>query len=158
MDNLADREDGSTTTMKEFTMTESIISLLQRTLDLTDSNRDLKAELASQKKDEAELLSLSEVTDRLLSESRQLQVHLKELTRRAFAAHEDERKKLSLALQDEIVQTLAGIHIRLLTLNNEVSDKSKDFNKEIAMTRRMVKDSMATLTRFNREMPVQDEN
>jgi len=139
--------------MKELTMSESIISLLQRTLDLTDSNRHLQTELDSQKKDGAALLSLSEVTSRLLNESHDLQIYLKELTHRALAAREDERTKMSLTLQDELVQTLAGIHIRLLTLNNEVSDKSKEFNKEIAMTRRMVKDSMATLTRFNRERP-----
>jgi signal transduction histidine kinase len=137
---------------------ESIISLLERALDLTGSNRDLETELASQDIDQAALVSLGEEASRLLNESHQLQIHLRQLTHNAFVNGEEERRTVSLALQDQIVQALAGIGIRLLTLKNEVSDTSTAFNKEIATTRRMVQSLRARLTRCDRETPVPDEN
>ena len=49
--------------------------------------------------------------DKCLEESLELQKCLKQLTHRVLAAQEDERKKISLKLQDEIAQTLSLIHI-----------------------------------------------
>ena len=58
-----------------------------------------------------------------------LQEHLRHLTHQILAAQEDERKKISRELHDEIAQTLLGINVRLLTLkkgaaaNTEASKK-----------------------------------
>ena len=56
---------------------------------------------------------------KLLKESLQLQEGLRQLAHQVLATQEDERRKISRELQDEIAQTLLGINVRLLSLKQE---------------------------------------
>ena len=58
---------------------------------------------------------------------------------------------MSLCLQDGIVQTLEGIHLRLLVLNREVSASSEDFQNEIAITQKLVQQSLEVINSFAME-------
>ena len=76
--------------------------------------------------------------DKCLEESLELQNCLRQLTHRVLAAQEDERKKLSHELQDEIAQTLLGINVRLLSLKQGDRNNTKGLKNEIASTQRLV--------------------
>ena len=73
------------------------------------------------------------------------------MTRHILSAKEEGRKKMSLRLQDGIVQTLEGIHLRLLVLDKEVSASSQDFQKEIAITQKLVQQSLEIIINFTVE-------
>ncbi|HEX4343309.1 MAG TPA: histidine kinase, partial [Verrucomicrobiae bacterium] len=63
---------------------------------------------------------------------------LRQLTHKVLAAQEDERRKISHELQDEIGQTLLGINVRLLSLRQEARMNIKSLENEIASTQRLV--------------------
>ncbi len=77
------------------------------------------------------------------------------MTHRVLASQEEDRKKISLELQNEIAQTLLGINVRLLTLKQEARNNSKGLKKEIAKTQRLVLGSSRSVRqvagRFMRE-------
>jgi two-component system sensor histidine kinase UhpB len=74
------------------------------------------------------------------------------MTHRALVAQEDERKKISCELQDEIVQTLLGINVRLLSLKRQARGSAKGLKKEIASTQRLVLRSAQSVRKLAREL------
>jgi signal transduction histidine kinase len=87
-----------------------------------------------------------------LEESLALQKRLRQLTHRVIVVQENERKKISLELQDEIAQTLLGINVRLLSLKQQARNGTKGFKNEIASTRRLVVESARSVRRVAREI------
>jgi signal transduction histidine kinase len=67
-----------------------------------------------------------------------------------LAAQEDERKKISRELQNEIAQTLLGINVRLVSLKQEARNNTKGLKKEIASTQRLVVKSAQSVRRVAR--------
>jgi len=133
-------------------------TLIQQTRDLADSKRDLRQGIARRKAAGQALKTSGKNAARLLVESHQLQKHLQEMAHRILSAQEDERRTMSLTLQDEIAQTLVAIQIRLLALKKEVSSSNEDFKKEIANTRRLVESSVSVINRFASELGLPHEN
>jgi signal transduction histidine kinase len=86
-----------------------------------------------------------------LEESLALQKRLRQLTHQVLAAHEDERKKISRELQDEIGQTLLGINVRLLSLKQEARNNTKGLKNKIASTQRLVVKSAKSVRQVARE-------
>ena len=93
----------------------------------------------------------------LLAEAGQLQAHLEALARQILTAQEEERRTMSLTLQDEVAQTLLGIHVRLLALQREASAGAENFQNEIAATRRLVLESVTTINRYAGELDQANE-
>jgi len=90
-----------------------------------------------------------------LEESLQLQNRVRKKTHRVLAAQENERKKISRELQDEIVQTLVGINLRLLSLRQEARCSSaKGVKNKIASTQRLVTESVRSIRRFANELNI----
>jgi signal transduction histidine kinase len=133
-------------------------TLTRQTRDLADSKRDLRQGIARRKAAGQALKTSGKNAARLLVESHQLQKHLQEMAHRILSAQEDERRTMSLTLQDEIAQTLVAIQIRLLALKKEVSSSNEDFKKEIANTRRLVESSVSIINRFASELGLPHEN
>jgi signal transduction histidine kinase len=127
-------------------------TLGRRTADLAASNRSLKQGIARRKTVEKALKKSEEHSKKLLEESRRLHKHLQRLAHRVMAAQEDERKKISHELQDEIGQTLLGINVRLLTLKRAASGNTANLKKEIANTQRLVAESVRSINGFAREL------
>ena len=69
-----------------------------------------------------------------------------------LVAQEDERKKISLELQDEIAQTLLGINVRLLSLKQEARSNTKGLKNEIASTQRLVAKSARSVRQAGRKI------
>jgi len=126
-------------------------TLGRRTLELAATNLQLKRGIVRRKSVESALKKSGVHYGRLLKESLQIQKGLRQLTHRVLAAQEDERKKISIELQDEIAQTLLGINVRLLSLKQEARVNTKGLKKEIASTQRLVAKSAKSVRRVARE-------
>ena len=87
----------------------------------------------------------------LLQDSLQLE-GLRQLTRQALGALEDERQKISRRLQNEIAQTLLGVHVRLLNLRKVARGNKTNLAREIAGAQRVVQESVKSINRFAREL------
>ena len=141
------------------TKLNSLIAELARcSLELVHSNHKLQQEIAGHKVAAGALERGGKESAKLLKESRDLQNHLHALSQNILTTQENERGNLSIRLQDEIVQTLAGIQIRLLSLKKVVSVSNEDFKKEITITQGLVKESVKIINRFVKECENPHEN
>jgi two-component system sensor histidine kinase DegS len=126
-------------------------TLHRRTLELAASNRQLQSGILRRKTVESALKSSGEHYARLLRESLQLQEGLRQLTHQVLTSQEEDRKKISLELQNEIAQTLLGINVRLFSLKQEARNNTSGLRKEIASTQRLVASSARSVRRVARE-------
>jgi signal transduction histidine kinase len=125
--------------------------LSRRTVELAATNRLLQRGIVRRKGVESALKKSGVRYSRLLKDSLHLQDGLRQLTHRVLASQEDERKKISRELQDEIAQTLLGINVRLVTLKQEARTNTKGLKNEIASTQRLVVKSAKSVRRTARE-------
>ncbi len=125
--------------------------LSRRTLALAVTNRLLQQGIVRRKSVESALKKSGVRYSRLLKDSLRLQDGLRQLTHRVLASQEDERKKISRELQDEIAQTLLGINVRLVSLKQEARTNTRGLKNEIASTQRLVVKSAKSVRRAARE-------
>jgi len=125
-------------------------TLDERTAELATTNRQLQRGIVRRKSVEAALKKSGVHYSKLLKDSLQLQAGLRQLTHRVLAAQEDERKKMSHELQDEIAQTLLGINARLISLKQEARANTHGLKNEIATTQRLVAKSARSVRRVAR--------
>jgi signal transduction histidine kinase len=124
----------------------------KRTEELADSNLQLQQGVVRRKLMEHDFAERGKCHQKSLDESLELQKRLRQLTHKVIAAQEDERKKISRELQDEIAQTLLGINVRLLSLKQEARNNSKGLKKEIASTQLLVANSARTVRQVGRKI------
>lgn len=139
-------------------LTQMNAKLVKRTSDLAKSNRELKEGLAQRMAAHNTLKSSEDNSRKLLNEASALQLHLQDLAHQMLASHEDERRKMSLKLQDEIAQTLVAIHLRLVELDKELTLHTAAFKKEIANTQRLVEESVEIINGCAHEFGIVYEN
>ncbi len=123
----------------------------RRTKELAATNRQLQRGTVQRKSMETALKKSGEHYGKLLKESLQLQEGLRQLAHQMLATQEDERRKISRELQDEIAQTLLGINVRLLTLKEEARSNITGLKNEIASTQQLVIKSAKSVRRVARE-------
>lgn len=87
-----------------------------------------------------------------LKDSLQLQNRLRQLTHQVLVAQEDERKKISQELQDEIAQNLLGINVRLLLLKQTARSEAKGLRNQIASAQQLVVKSTTLVRRLAHEL------
>jgi signal transduction histidine kinase len=88
----------------------------------------------------------------LFEQSRRMQEQLRHLSRQLLLTQEEERKRISRELHDEIVQTLVGINVHLAALTIKAPVNLKDLKKRISRTQRLVEKSVTIVHRFAREL------
>ena len=81
-----------------------------------------------------------------------MQGKLRDLTHQILTAQEEERKKISRELHDEVVQTLVGINVELGALVHGNSAGVRQMKDKIAHTQRLVEKSVDSVHRFAREL------
>lgn len=119
---------------------------------LAAANLEANKEIARRRAAEA-LLKESEQTQRgLLIESQVLQAQLRHLTHQILLAQEEERKKISRQLHDEIAQILTGINVHLATLTETALIRPQDLRKRISKTKQLVTQSIDVVHRFARNL------
>ena len=133
-------------------LSHAIAKLNRRSADLIASNLELKREIVHRRKAEMALRRSARHYADLFSQSRRLQEQLRHLSHQLISAQEEERKKISRELHDDIAQTLAGINVQLDALKEESTINSKDLQRKITSTQRLVEKSVDIVHRFAREL------
>jgi PAS domain S-box-containing protein len=119
--------------------------VVTRTAQLTATNRRLEASDASNRKGKEEYQGL-------FLESQEMQKKLRQLTHQILTAQEEERKKISRELHDEVVQTLVGLNVELSGLVHGNSAGVRSLKDKIAHTQRLVESSVEAVHRFARDL------
>jgi len=121
----------------------------QRRMEALDAaNRELKREIVRRKAVEAALKESEQYSCQLLAEALQLQKQLRHLSHQALQAQEEERKRISRELHDEIAQVLMAITLHLAALKKEAAPNSKDLKRKITRTQRLVEKSANIVHQF----------
>lgn len=133
-------------------LSQIVKALSQRTLELAKSVEELKQEIIQRKAVEESLRVSQQTSSSLLEKSREMQEELRHLSRQLLSVQEEERKRISRELHDVIAQTLMGINVRLAGLKAESTVSTKELQKKIATTQRLVERSVDIIHRFAREL------
>jgi signal transduction histidine kinase len=123
-----------------------------RTEELAVSHHKLQQGAVRRKVMEKDFAKRGRHHQKSLEESLDLQKRLRQLTHQVLSAQEDERKKISRELQDEIAQTLLGINVRLLSLKQEARNNTNGFKNTIANTQRLVANSARSVRQVGRKI------
>ena len=116
-----------------------------RTRQLTATNQRLETAVRFTRKAKEEFRTL-------FLEAKDMQRRLRQLTHQILTAQEEERKKISRELHDEVVQMLVGINVELSALVHGNSAEVRDLKDKIAHTQRLVEKSVDSVHRFAREL------
>ena len=121
----------------------------QRRMEALDAaNRELKREIVRRKAVEAALKKNERYASRLLAQALGLQKQLQHLSHRILWAQEDERKRISRELHDDIAQVLTAISFHLAVLRKEGASDGKDLKRKIARMQRLVEKSVNIVHKF----------
>jgi PAS domain S-box-containing protein len=121
-------------------------------MDLTERQRAEEAIRKLNEELETRVALRTAEISALLEEAWQTQERLRHLSHLVLRAQEEERKRISRELHDQVAQTLIGIKLELMTLARGPLPKPGTLKTRIARTQRLVEDSVNTLHRFAREL------
>jgi PAS domain S-box-containing protein len=124
----------------------------RRLEDMSVANHHLKQEIVHRQKVEEALKKSEAHYTQLFKRSLLLQEQLRHLSRQLLLTQEEERKRISRELHDEVVQTLVGINVHLASLSIKSPVNLKDLRKKINHTQRLVEKSVEIVHRFAREL------
>ena len=124
----------------------------QRLETMAVANQKLKLEIAQRQKVEVALKKSEAHYAQLFGQSRLLQEQMRHLSHQLLLTQEEERKRISRELHDDIVQTLVGINVHLAALAGKTGGTAQDFRKNIIRTQRLVEKSVEIVHRFAREL------
>lgn len=125
----------------------------QRRLEaLAAANEELKREIVRRQAVESALQQSRQHQAELLEASRHMQGQLRHLSHQILQAQEEERKRISRELHDEITQTLVGINVQLEALTRQVKVNPRQVEQMIARTQRLVEKSVTVVHQFAREL------
>lgn len=133
-------------------LNQIIRALSHRTLELADSNEELRMEILLRKGIEESLRASEHAAKHLLEESRSLQDQLRQRSRQLLSIQEEERRRISRELHDVIAQTLTGITVQLATLKANSNANTEELQQKITNTQRTVEKSVDVVHRFAREL------
>jgi signal transduction histidine kinase len=131
--------------VSDLTTLKQAEEVLHRMEGLATANRELKLEIVHREMAEA-ALKKSETEARLMQEQ------LRHLSHQLLLTQEEERKRISRELHDEIVQTLVGINVHLTSLTVKDPVDVKNLRSKITRTQRLVEKSVEIVHRFAREL------
>jgi signal transduction histidine kinase len=121
-------------------------------VELADIRRALRKEIARRKAVEEALETSERHHVQLLERSGRLQEHLRRLSHEILHANEEERKRISRELHDDVGQSLTAINVKLAALKTKASLGTTDLKKQLAGTQRLLERSLSTVHRFAREL------
>jgi signal transduction histidine kinase len=126
---------------------------IRRNLEvITASNVKLKQEIIRRQATEEVLRQARAEETRLLKQSRQQELRLRDLSHQVLQVQEAERKRISRELHDVIAQTLIGINIHVSALAQETKGIISGLQERIENTSTMVEKSLGVVHKFAHEL------
>jgi PAS domain S-box-containing protein len=119
---------------------------------LAATNRQLEEEIARRQAAESTLKKSEQRAQQLLEQSRLLQKKMRRFSHRILLVQEDQRKKISRALHDDISQLLVGINVHLAVFAKAAVTNPRGIPPTIVPIRRLVEKSLRIVHRFAREL------
>ena len=126
--------------------------LERRNVDLASMNRSLETEIAGRKRTERALRESEKHFRHLFKEARQMEENLRRLSNQVLSAQEEERKRISRELHDEVGQALTAVSVTLATLKSCDAGLSGAVNPKLAEAQRLLRETMETVHSFAREL------
>jgi PAS domain S-box-containing protein len=126
---------------------------IQRRIEvLGASNRKLEKEIIRRQAVEKSLQKSERQQRRLLAESQQMQTQLRSLSHQILQAQEEERKRISRELHDDITQTLVNISVQLESIVGKALLDPRQLKQKIARTQQLVERSVDSIHQFARDL------
>lgn len=132
--------------------TQELLDAQRRIDELAARNRALEDEILQRDAVESALKNSGQLAGELLEKSRCMQTELRDLSRKILQVQEDERKRISLDLHDEVSQTLVGINVHLAVLIKEASINPLGLQEKLARTLGLVQKSVDMVHRHALEL------
>ncbi|MCX6902716.1 MAG: PAS domain S-box protein, partial [Verrucomicrobia bacterium] len=139
-------------TVSDITTLKQAQEAQRRVEALSVTNQGLRREIIKRQEAEEALKQSEQHQTQLLVQSRHMQQQLRHLSHQILQAQEDERKRISRELHDEIVQTLVGIDFHLENLFRDATLNPRALKKKIAQTQRLVESLVNIVQQFAREL------
>ena len=121
---------------------------LLRVEALEAMNTALENEISHRRTVEKSLRESRRKQSSLLKQSQRMEEELRMLSQQILHSQEEERKRISHDLHDEIAQTLVAINVHLAQLALSAASNPKDIANQIVATQKMVEQSAASVHRF----------
>lgn len=128
-----------------------IATLEKRNLDLAVINRQLAGEIRQRRRTEYALRKSEEHFRELFTEARRMEENLRSLSNQILHAQEEERKRISRELHDEVGQALTAVSVTLATLKNG-RETNPVIGKKLADAQQLLQESMQAVHGFAREL------
>jgi PAS domain S-box-containing protein len=120
----------------------------RRVESLAVAYQSANREIVRRREAEASLRQSEQTQRHLLGEARELQEQLRRLTHQTILVQEEERKRISLKLHDEIAQELAGINMQLTALQETAVSRPQELSRRFRKTMLLVNRSIHIVHRF----------
>jgi signal transduction histidine kinase len=114
-------------------------------------NAELVEEIAERLRAEAEIQASKDYYIKLYQDARAMEANLRELSAQVLTAQEEERKRISRELHDEIGQALTAINVSIAMLKKQVVSDPL-FQRNVAEAEQLLAHTMETVHCFAREL------
>lgn len=118
---------------------------------LQQRNLELKAEIKQRQRVEDALRQSENHYCQVFNEAQAMQENLRDLSNEILRTQEDERKRISRELHDEVGQSLTAINVTLSALKNNGTGNIASAQK-LAETQVLLQETMETVHRFARDL------
>lgn len=126
-------------------------ALAERNEALTVVNAQLQREISARERTEAELRESKDHYLHLFHQARAMEESLRDLSGQVLTAQEEERKRISRDLHDELGQALTAVNVAVAMLKRQAAGDA-GFEKKVAEAETLLGQSMETVHRFAREL------
>ncbi len=119
--------------------------------ELAVRNAELEEEIAERRRAEAAMQASKDHYFELYQEARAMEADLRDLSAQVLTAQEEERKRISRELHDEIGQALTAINVSIAMLKKQAA-ADPSFQRNVAEAEQLLERTMETVHRFAREL------